>query len=68
MIDPTNSDIGRGVIYVPRHACGDQGHKNCERGVITSFNICTVWARYGSGETSAGSLREDLFWEHERGN
>lgn len=62
MIHPTKVDIGREVIYVPGHAKDDQKHKDCERGRITSFNDHCVFVRYGLGDTSAGTSREDLYW------
>lgn len=68
MIEPNKQDIGRGVIYVPGHAKGDLGHKGCERGYITSFNEHCVFVRYGLGSTSAGTNRQDLYWEHNGGS
>ena len=65
MIEPTDLDLYRNVIYVPGHAKGDLGHPHCECGYITSFNKWSVFVRYGTGSTSAGTLREDLYWEHE---
>ena len=62
MIDPTEQDIGRSVIYVPGHAHDDLHHKDCERGHITSFNDHCVFVRYGIGATSAGADRYDLYW------
>lgn len=53
MIDPTEADIGRKVIYVPR----------LQVGVITSFTENYVFVRYGDGSTSAATRREDLEWE-----
>ena len=62
MIEPTEYDIGRGVIYVPGHAKDDLNHPDCERGRITSFNDHSVFVRYGLGSTSAGTSRQDLHW------
>lgn len=62
MIDPTEADIGRGVIY--RAASKLIGER--ERGVITSFNASAVFVRYTNGSTSAATSREDLTWEGER--
>lgn len=64
MIEPTENDVGRHVIYVPGHAKGNLGHKDCERGFITSFNDHAVFVRYGMGSTSAGTSRQDLHWQH----
>lgn len=58
MIDPTDADIGRKVIYRDR-----SGYK-IETGSITSFNDHFVFVRYGSGSTSAATVRETLTWEH----
>lgn len=66
MIDPTDDDIGRYVIYVPGHARGDSTHRDCEHGYITSFNDHAVFVRYGRGSTSAATSREDLVWEQAR--
>ncbi len=62
MLEVTEDDIGRFVIYIPGHAKGDRNHKDCERGFITSFNDHSVFVRYGLGSTSAGTGRQDLEW------
>ena len=64
MVEPTEADIGRNVIYVPGHAKGDLGHKDCETGTITSFNQWAVFVRYGMGITSAATNRAELYWAH----
>lgn len=58
MIEPTEADIGRRVLYRPPRP-------NCqsEAGVITSFNDCYVFVRYGADFGSKGTRREDLEWE-----
>jgi hypothetical protein len=56
VINPTDKDIGRKVVY-----CDRRGSKT-EEGVITSFNSYCVFVRYGSSTTSAGTRREDLEW------
>lgn len=58
MIDPKQTDVGRGVIYQASHP----GAK-LEPGVITSFNDHYVFVRYGRNFTSAATRREDLVWE-----
>jgi hypothetical protein len=60
MIEPTEADIGRRVVYTrnARHPGGE-----LQRGVITSFNPHLVFVRYGAGTTSAGTWREDLEWD-----
>jgi len=61
MIEPTIADIGRTVIYTPRHS----GAK-LEEGVISSFNDCCVFVRYGADKHSKGTARSDLSWAHKR--
>jgi hypothetical protein len=56
MIDPTEKDIGRGVIYC-------QGKPWQESGVITSFNPSFVFVRYGSSRHGVATKREDLVYE-----
>ncbi len=59
MIEPTQNDIGRKVIYRER---GDFPGRKVEEGVITSFNDHYVFVRYGAGVTPAATLRESLEW------
>ncbi len=54
MIDPTDEDIGRSVIYT--------GGSLREEGVITSFNTHAVFVRYGSDKISKATFRKDLDW------
>jgi hypothetical protein len=62
MINPTEADIGRRVIY---RDLGGRG--KIEEGTITSFNDSFVFVCYGApGSTSAATLREDLEWSHRR--
>lgn len=56
MIDPTERDIGRKVIYT-----GNYGG-SLEEGVITSFNNSYVFVRYGTKYTSEATSRSDLEW------
>ena len=58
MIDPTEVDIGRKVIYTGNRYPGGKR----EEGVITSFNSYAVFVRYRAGTTSQGTNREDLEW------
>jgi hypothetical protein len=53
MIEVTNNDIGRVVIYRPLDA-------EPERGVITSFNERFVFVRYGEETQSKATPRRDL--------
>jgi hypothetical protein len=57
MINPTMTDIGRNVIYLPRNQVG----------VITSFTDKYVFVRYGMGATSAATRREELEWVTKEG-
>ena len=61
MINPTDDDIGREVIYTAKH----HGAKP-ESGVITSFNEHIVFVRYGRDTLSKGTAREDLNWAYIR--
>lgn len=38
--------VGAEVVYVPRHAHGDRNHKDCEHGVISSWNDGGVFVKY----------------------
>ncbi len=58
MIEPTEKDIGRKVIY--RDDIGPV--EPPEEGVITSFNPRFVFVRYGGEATSKATRREDLDW------
>lgn len=55
MIDPKQTDVGRGVIYQGGHP------DDREVGVITSFNEHVVFVRYG--RKVQATSREDLTWE-----
>lgn len=54
-INPTEADIGRGVVY--RGYGGE-----VENGYITSFNDHFVFVRYGLGCTSQATRRDQLEW------
>lgn len=58
MVEPTERDIGRGVLYTGNRYPGGKP----EQGVITSFNAHSVFVRYGSEMQSKGTAREDLEW------
>jgi hypothetical protein len=60
MIEPTDSDIGRAVIYTGNRYPGGE----LEEGVITSFNSAAVFVRYGAHKHSQATSREDLEWAH----
>lgn len=65
MIEPTEQDIGRKVVYrvysatAPAHA---PRIIDREEGVITSFNPSYVFVRYGSKAHSQATKRTDLDW------
>lgn len=56
MIDPSDEDIGRGVVYTPSHG-------ESESGVITSFNEYYVFVRYGSNRHSQATNPKQLEYE-----
>lgn len=56
MIDPTDIDIGKSVIY-------DAKTKPEEKGFITSFNSQYVFVRFGGDHISKGCRRQDLEWD-----
>lgn len=58
MIEPTEADIGRTVIYTGNRYPGGKA----ELGVITSFNERTVFVRYGADRASKGTDPADLEW------
>jgi len=61
MIQPTQADIGRHVIYRER---GDFPGRKVEEGVLTSFNNRVAFVRYGIGYTSAATDFADLEWSN----
>lgn len=52
------------MLYVPYHAKGDIGHEDVERGVVTSVNSSTVFARFGDSLHSAACNPDTLVYEH----
>jgi hypothetical protein len=62
MIEPTEHDIGRAVVYTGnRRYPGGQ----LEQGVITSFHDYAVFVRYGADTYSKATSRADLEWARE---
>ena len=57
MIEPTEQDIGRKVVYTGNY------NGPLEYGVITSFNDAVVFVRYGAKQNSEATNRSDLEWE-----
>lgn len=62
MIDPTEKDVGRAVVYTGNRYPGGQ----LEEGIITSFNSYCVFVRYGAAKHSKGTDRRDLEWVNKR--
>jgi hypothetical protein len=58
MIEPTQSDIGRAVVYTGKRYPGGK----LEHGIITSFHDHAVFVRYGADTHSKATLRADLEW------
>jgi hypothetical protein len=58
MIEPTEADVGRKVVYTGNRYPGGK----IEEGVITSFNGSVVFVRYGADYGSKGTSRQDLEW------
>jgi hypothetical protein len=56
MIDPTNDDIGRVVIY------HDRIRGLVERGIVTAFNHAYVFVRYSGERNAKATVRQDLAW------
>ena len=50
------------VLYVPNHANGDAGHKDCEKGVIISLGACDVRVLYCKSRTVQATDPRDLVW------
>ena len=57
----TEEHIGSKVTYIPNHAYGNAGHKDCEGGTISSWNDTYVFVNYGKG-TNAATRPQDLVW------
>jgi hypothetical protein len=63
MIEPTDADIGRAVLYTGNRFVGGK----VERGEIRGFNHWTVFVRYGADAVAKATSREDLEWEDHGG-
>lgn len=50
------------VTYVPRHAGGNAGHKDCEQGVIINVGYDSVKVLYCKSRTVQNTEPEDLVW------
>lgn len=58
MIEPTESDVGRLVVYTGNRYPGGK----LEEGVIISFNAYNVFVIYRGDFRSKGTSRSDLEW------
>lgn len=63
MIDPTDDDIGRAVLYVGNQRWGGTP----QPGVVTSFNKYAVFVLYDYSATPRATFRGDLEWDNEKG-
>lgn len=50
------------VTYVPNHADGNASHKDCEQGVIISWNDENVNVLYCKGRNIQSTYPENLVW------
>ena len=50
------------VTYVPYHANGNAGHKDCETGVIIEVREKTVMVLYCKARTVQSTNHEELVW------
>ena len=48
------------VTYVPHHANGNAGHKDCEQGVIIAINNEAIMVLYCKSRTVQATNPEDL--------
>lgn len=60
--DLKSSDYLSPVTYVPSHAEGNAGHKDCEQGVIITWGPTHVRVLYGKSRTTQATNPEDLVW------
>jgi hypothetical protein len=58
MIEPTEADIGRAVVYTGNRYPGGK----LEEGVITSFNDSAVFVLYRGDLRAKATSHEDLEW------
>jgi hypothetical protein len=65
-IEDVDLDIARNyldnVTYVPGHANGNAGHKDCQKGVIISFTEDNVKVLYCDTRTVQATNPKDLVW------
>jgi hypothetical protein len=59
VIEPTDADIGRAVLYTGNRYPGGK----VERGKITGLTALGVFVRYTGDRHAKSTLREDLEWD-----
>lgn len=62
MINPTEKDIGRNVVYQSSHWSNREIKKE---GIITNFNETMVFVKYEPNTQPKATLRSDLTWLRE---
>lgn len=62
----SQADVGKKVIYFPRHAKGNPQHPDVEVGEIRSWSDSFVFVDYGTGHGKATDPL-DLEWEEPDG-
>lgn len=50
------------VTFVPAHANGNAGHKDCQKGVIIDYNDTFVKVLYCDSRTVQATLPQHLVW------
>lgn len=58
----TKDNIYDPVTYVPMHANGNAGHKDCEQGVLIRWENNDVFVLYCKSRTIQRTNSEDLVW------
>ena len=61
-IEITNKNYLDPVTYVPNHAKGNAGHKDCKQGVIINLREDIVMVLYCNTRTVQSTRPEDLVW------
>lgn len=59
-LDTDDFKPGQNVTYVPYHAHGDRGHKDCEHGVVSSTNDTYVFVRFSVNGTAQACKPDQL--------
>lgn len=57
-----DDDVYSPVTYVPIHANGNAGHKDCEPGVIIRWDDENVFVLYSKARTIQRTSPTDLVW------